>query len=103
MAFLCTRIRSIHVEIQGVLKSHTAERISEIDPKEAMEAIHNLKQTLAQATPQEVKTLLKDNIREIRIPKNGDALLKANPEGQMAALGYIKLVTPRGVEPPLPA
>ena len=81
-----------------VRQSHDTESISEIDPKDVMEAIHDLKKTLSHATPQEVKTLLKDNIREIRIPKNGVALLEANPEGLLATLGCINLVTPRGVD-----
>ena len=47
------------------------------------------------------KALLRSAIEEIRVPENGAALLETNPAGLLAGICEI-LVTPRGIEPPLP-
>jgi hypothetical protein len=46
------------------------------------------------ATPIEQKDLLKEHVTEIRVARNGPALLEANPAG---LLRCIEMVTPRGV------
>ena len=46
-----------------------------------------------------MKNLLKEHVTEIRVPRNGPALLEANPAG---LLRCIDLVTPRGVAKNVP-
>ena len=72
-------------------------QVGNIGRRKIKAAIKDLKEILAYATPEEQKILLQDHIREIRIPKNGAALLEANPEGLLDALGCFEMVTPRGV------
>ena len=61
-------------------------------------ALTDLRALLADASS--VKEALQENIREIRIPKTEEALLEPRPEGLLNRV--FLLVTPRGVEPPLP-
>ena len=80
------------------LESSSAPGLVDISKKEVEEGLKDLKHTLSHATPQELKSLLQEHIHEIQIPKKGEALLKANPEGLLSALRCFYMVTPRGVE-----
>ena len=59
----------------------------EVRTEEVERAVRDLQATLEDATPQEKKDLLAENIKEIRIPRVGDAVLVANPDGLARALG----------------
>ena len=78
------------------------DALGEVNREDIEEALQDLKGTLSNRTPLEVKELLREHIREIRIPRNGSALLETRPEGLLDLLGSIVMVTPRGVEPPSP-
>ena len=84
------------------LKNAGKAQVGKMGRRKIEAAIRDLKKTMSYATPEEQKILLSEHVREIRIPRTGAALLEANPEGLLDALGCFKLVTPRGVEPPFP-
>lgn len=63
---------------------------------------NDLKATLEFATPEERKNIVLENVVRIEVSKNGKALMEANPEGLLSELLCVDMVTPRGVEPPLP-
>jgi hypothetical protein len=71
--------------------------LEEIDLEEAAKTIENLAETLEEATPEEKKALMQENVAEIRIPKKEEPLLVSNPEGLLRPAGcFFCLVTPRG-------
>ena len=72
------------------LKGAGKAQLEKMGRRKIKTAIRDLKETLGYATPEEQKILLREHIREIRIPKNGAALLEANPEGLLDALGCFK-------------
>lgn len=76
--------------------------IPDISREDIVNAVNDLKATLEFATPTERKSLVLENVRRIDVPKQGKALLEANPEGLLSELLCVEMVTPRGVEPPLP-
>ena len=84
----------LSAELQD-LRYIESESPEEIGSQDVAEAIQKLKNTLEFATPIERKELLKEHVTEIRVPRNGPALLEANPTG---LLRCIELVTPRGVQ-----
>ena len=72
--------------------------LEDIGPEEARAAIENLAEVLEDATPEEKKALMRENVTEIRIPKNEEPLLVSDPEGLLTSLGcFFRMVTPRGV------
>ncbi len=90
------------LETERRQKAATASvELEDIDLEEAKVAIENLTEVLEDATPEEKKALMRENVAEIRIPKNKEPLLVSNPEGLLSSLGcFFRMVTPRGVEPP---
>ena len=78
------------------------EDMPHVTIEEIIEAITDLKATLEFVTPEERKDVLLENINSVEVPQKGDALLEPNPEGILSHLLPFCLVTPRGVEPPLP-
>ena len=77
--------------------------VGDIDMEEVREGLKDLQQTLQFATPEEKKSLMRENVSEIRIPERGKPLLVSNPEGLLTSVSSLfHLVTPRGVEPPFP-
>ena len=71
---------------------------SAIDEATIEAAVSDLRALLADEPS--AKEALQENIREIRIPQKGAALLEPRPEGLLERC--FLLVTPRGVEPPFP-
>jgi hypothetical protein len=76
--------------------------IPDINHEDIIEAINDLKATLEFATPEERKAIVLENVIRIDVSKKGKALMEANPEGLLSELLCVNMVTPRGVEPPLP-
>jgi len=69
-------------------KAATASvELEDIDLEEAKAAIENLTEVLEDATPEEKKALMRENVAEILIPKNEEPLLVSNPEGLLTSLG----------------
>jgi site-specific DNA recombinase len=83
---------------------HYAERtvVPDISREAIVEAINDLKGTLEFATPEERRSIVRENVSRIDVSKKGEALMEANPEGLLSELLCVEMVTPRGVEPPLP-
>ena len=74
--------------------------VGDIDMEEVREGLKDLQQTLQFATPEERKSLLRENVSEIRIPEKGKPLLVSNPEGLLTSVSSLfHLVTPRGHQP----
>ncbi len=70
--------------------------LADIDLEGAKAAIENLTEVLEEATPEEKKALMRENVTEIRIPKNKEPLLVSNPEGLLSSLGcFFRGVTPK--------
>ena len=57
------------------------------------EAIQDLKQTLGEASAEERRSVVREHVTKVQVPRNGPALLEANPAGLLRG---IKLVTQRG-------
>ena len=95
------RKAELQAELAGTARAGPGS-LGEVSREDIEEALKDLRGTLSNRTPLEVKELLREHIREIRIPRNGSALLETRPEGLLELLGSIVLVTPRGVEPPSP-
>jgi len=73
--------------------------VGDIDMEEVREGLKDLQQTLQFATPKEKKSLMRENVSEIRIPERGKPLLVSNPEGLLTSVSSLfHLVTPRGIE-----
>ena len=75
--------------------------LGEISVEEVKAAVLNLQETLEEATPQERKDLIRENVKEIRIPKEGDAVLVADPDGLARALGVHSFGDPEGSRTPV--
>ena len=91
--------RKAALEIERLEKAATASvELEDIDLEEARAAIENLAEILEDATPEEKKALMRENVTEIQIPKNEEPLLVSDPEGLLTSLGcFFRMVTPRGV------
>ena len=77
--------------------------VTDINMKEVREGLKDLHQTLQYATPEERKSLMRENVSEIRIPQRGKPLLVSNPEGLLTSVSSLfHLVTPRGVHKKVP-
>ena len=78
-------------------KAATASvELEDIDLEEAKVAIENLTEVLEEATPEEKKALMRENVTEIRIPKNKEPLLVSNTEVLLSSLGcFFRGVTPK--------
>ena len=70
--------------------------VGDIDMEEVREGLKDLQQTLQFATPEEKKSLMRENVSEIRIPERGKPLLVSNPEGLLTSVSSLfHLVTTR--------
>ena len=65
------------------------------------EAIGDLRGTLEYTTMEEKRSLLQENISEVSIPKNGNALLEANPAGLFKTAGVLLNGDPEGSRTPV--
>ena len=85
---------------EAMRSAKSAESISRDLVRRALE---ELRGTLTYAGAEEKKGLIQDHVHEIRVSPDGTTLLETNPRGLLNTLGVCEfLVTPRGVEPPLP-
>jgi len=68
-------------------KALTPADLGDIDIEEVKAAIASLSEVLEDATPEEKKALMRDNVTEIQIDKEREPLLISNPEGLLTSLG----------------
>ncbi|GEM_PF-3795560 len=96
------KVRKARIETERAsAESLKSGGLEEIRVEEVKGAVLNLQETLAEATPQERKDLTRENIKEIRIPKDGDAVLVADPDGLARALGVHSFGDPEGSRTPV--
>ena len=69
-----------------------------VNRKEIERVVADLQKTLEDATREDLRGIMQEQIAEIRIPKTGKAQLEPDPAGLLKR--RFVLVTPRGVEPP---
>ena len=76
--------------------------VPDISNEDIEDAINDLKATLEFATPEQRKAIVLESVIRLEVSKKGQALMEGNPEGLLSDLLCVNMVTPRGVEPPLP-
>ena len=95
--------KSRKMVLEGQLKSAREAReapLANVAWEDVEQAIGNLHETLEYATMEEKRSLLRENISEVSIPKNGNALLDANPAGLFKTAGVLLNGDPEGSRVP---
>ena len=88
------RLADLEAE-QSRLELQNQPKLVRFNRDEVDQAVRDIKGTLKYASHEDLKELLRENIKDIRIPETGTAQLEANPTGLL--LRCKLLVTPRGV------
>jgi hypothetical protein len=82
------QVRKVTLENeQREKKALTPADLGGIAIEEVKAAIASLAEVLADATPEEKKALMRENVTEIQIDKEREPLLISNPEGLLTSLG----------------
>jgi site-specific DNA recombinase len=95
------RKMALKAELDSLQHAKQTE-VPDISNEDIEDAINDLKATLEFATPEQRKAIVLESVIRLEVSKKGQALMEGNPEGLLSDLLCVNMVTPRGVEPPLP-
>ena len=93
----CKEKRDHLEEEKGRTEASRPPAFKKVNIEDVRTGLRDLRSTLEFATGVERKDLLAENIRRIRVPKEGRPYLEENPEGLFSAIGCFEMVTHRGV------
>ena len=94
------RKRDLEQEVEEIESSEVVD-LADVGWEDVEDGIRNLRDTLKEATVQEKRDLLQENISMIRVPRKGNALLEANPAGLFQHAGVLLNGDPEGSRTPV--